>query len=38
MSYVEKDLGKQGDGAVYWIGIGVVVTLSAYLVIGFLVK
>jgi len=35
---METLTGKKGDGFIYWLGIGVVVVLIAYLAIGFLVK
>ena len=29
---------EKGDGLVYWLGVGVVFVLAAYLVVGFLAK
>ena len=35
---METEIEKKGDGLVYWLGIGAIVVLIAYLAIGFLVK
>ena len=32
------ETAKKGDGLVYWLGVGVVFVLAAYLAVGFLVK
>ena len=35
---METQTVKKGDGFVYWLGVGVVFVLVAYLGAGFLVK
>ena len=35
---MEAGIEKKGDGLVYWLGVGVVFVLVAYLGAGFLVK
>jgi hypothetical protein len=35
---MKTETGKKGDGFVYWLGVGVVFVLVAYLGVGFLVK